>query len=273
MKRFTYLIILAIFLLNGCIGSQKDTGTDVRTRSLSLILKGQVPNDFIPREITITAIGDSLTQGVGDDTGQGGYLYYVQNQLSHLKGIRKVNIHNLGVRGNQSTHLIQRLKHEETIQPIKNSDLIIMTIGANDIMKIVRENFTHLSLDDFEKEQPQYLERLKDIVQTIRDYNNGVPIILIGLYNPFISYFSDLEEINQIIHDWNEGSFQVVQSYENMYFTPIQDVFMENIDELLSEDYFHPNQLGYQLIGNRVTDTILEKNLDDWMYEQHVQKE
>ncbi len=243
--------------------------TDVEVRKFNFLIKKQIPHDFIPINMTISALGDSLTKGVGDETNQGGYLHYLKSSLKTLKGIQEVSIQNFGIRGYRSNQLLNLLSDEKVQSNIQQADMVVFTIGANDLMKIVRENITHLSMDDFIEERTNYLERLNQIIKQIRSLNPTAPVIYISLYNPFISSFSQLKEINEIIDHWNSGSKEIINNYKQVYFVPIQDLFENDINELLFEDYFHPNQKGYELIGNRVMEVIIENKMVEWMIIHH----
>ena len=59
---------------------------------------------------------------------------------------------NFGVSGNRTTQLLDHLKNKKVQSAIENAELVIITIGGNDVMKVVTENLTDLDFDDFEKE-------------------------------------------------------------------------------------------------------------------------
>lgn len=71
-------IIITSLLLSGCSGgiAATTTGTATSDHDTGLSPKSEVPDDFIPRELRIASIGDSLTKGVGDETKQGAILRY-----------------------------------------------------------------------------------------------------------------------------------------------------------------------------------------------------
>ncbi|MBN6187797.1 hypothetical protein JQN58_12910 [Aneurinibacillus sp. BA2021] len=139
---------------------------------------------------------------------------------------------------------------------IKDADIILLTIGANDVMKIVRANFNHLTYDDFVREQAAYQIRLQHIIDRIHRKNENAHIYLLGLYNPFDKYFGDIKEMDQIIADWNRMGAYVISQYDQAKFIPIQDIFHGAKENLLYEDNFHPNETGYKRIAERVLQYI-----------------
>lgn len=213
---------------------------------------------FFNKELKIVAIGDSLTQGVGDRTNQGGYVGILDQTINESKSI--VQFENYGKRGNRSNQLLKRIDEEDEIQDsIAKADIILITIGANDIMQVAKENITNLTFEAFEEERVEYEKRLKEIFNKITEINPDIRIYLLGFYNPFNKYFEDIKELNMIVGNWNNTGRNVVQSFENGHFIPTDDLFQVEDVHLLAEDNFHPNYLGYQRIAERVLNYLTEQ--------------
>ncbi|NQD65567.1 SGNH/GDSL hydrolase family protein [Bacillus haikouensis] len=249
MKKIAFFVLAFVLLLTGC--SLEEAAEHV-TREVSLWDKENPNENFIPKNLKIVSIGDSLTQGVGDSTKSGGYVPYLENHLEALDGINNAQFHNYGIKGNRTDQLLKRLKEDKVKRSIEESDIVMITIGGNDVMKIFRENLSHLSLEVFQEEKRLYQNRLNDIMKTIKSYNPNAGVVLVGLYNPFNTWFSDVDEVNQIIRNWNSASEQVLSSYDKTLFIKIDDLFIDSGDTLLYEDYFHPNDEGYKLIADRM---------------------
>ncbi|WP_210365073.1 SGNH/GDSL hydrolase family protein [Bacillus sp. REN3] len=257
MRKLTLLcLLLAVFLVSCAPFDSKENGKFNRIKETGMEVKESFPRSFFPKDINVVAAGDSLTQGVGDSTDSGGYIPYLKAQLEDEQSIKKAHFENFGVRGNRTEQLQERLEGKKFKSSIRQADLIILTIGGNDLMKVVRENFSGLELDQFQSEQLVFKEKLQAIFMTIRNENPEAPIVLIGLYNPFYHWFSDVEEMNQIINEWNQQSRTLVRQDGNAYFVDIHDIFLNNEENLLYSDYFHPNDRGYQLIADRVFDML-----------------
>jgi lysophospholipase L1-like esterase len=262
-NKLTLLYICLAIILSSC--SQFDRlqdGNVNKGKKSGISLKAELPVLFFPRDLHIVAAGDSLTQGVGDSTESGGYLPYLINMLEKEKTIRNANADNFGVRGNRADQLLKRLQSKEVQASMGEADLIILTIGGNDLMKVVKENFSSLRVHQFKAGQEEFKKRLEQIFKTIRASNHTAPIILIGLYNPFYTWFADVREMDQIVNEWNQQSNTIVLRDGNAHFVDIHDIFLNSEENLLYTDYFHPNDRGYELIADRVF-TILEGNLTD----------
>lgn len=261
MKKLFTLLILSTFFLSSC--SQSDRLELHKERTASAVVYEEIPADFVPKEIRIISAGDSLTEGVGDSTNTGGYLPYLRTLLEEEKGIKEVDFYNFGVKGNRTTQLLKRLQTEDMKETLAAADLVILTIGGNDIMKVVRDNISNLQLSVFEKEKEVYINNLIEIMNSIIQVNPEAYIVLVGVYNPFSQWFSDIQELDQIVSDWNEASQRVVSNYSNAYFVGIEDLFMNPAESLLHTDNFHPNDKGYELIAERLNETLEERTLPD----------
>ncbi|MBM7584248.1 lysophospholipase L1-like esterase [Bacillus pakistanensis] len=264
---FTFLI-----LLSGC---SVDNMTQHVMKELELDIKSDPPENFIPKDLKVVSIGDSLTQGVGDSTKSGGYIPYLQTQLESLKAIKEAKFTNYGVRGNRTDQLLKRLNKEKIKESIDEADLVIITIGGNDVMKTFKENISNLKIQAFESAMVDYEKRLHHIIQKIQSYNPNAGIVLIGIYNPFSTWFSDIKELNQIIVEWNTLSSRVIGEYNQTEFVEVQNMFLNSERNLLfEEDYFHPNDLGYELMANRMFKILTQREtLNELTNNQFLLKE
>lgn len=217
---------------------------------------------FFTQEINVVTLGDSLTEGVGDETKNNGYVGVLDKTINKEREI--VHFENYAKRGSRSGQLLTRLEDEEVVESIENADIIIITIGANDVMQVFKENFTDLTLDKFTSEQIRYEQRLMTIFSEIKDMNEYSNIYLIGFYNPFNEYFADIEELEFIVDSWNQIGLDVTEQFDDISYIPIKDLFEDTQINYLSEDNFHPNHLGYRLIAERILQYVTnEGELDD----------
>ncbi|WP_240050773.1 SGNH/GDSL hydrolase family protein [Metabacillus litoralis] len=212
------------------------------------------------KDLHVVAIGDSLTQGVGDETKNDGYVGILTNTFEDNN--IKVAIENYGKRGNRTDQLVKRLDKKKIKASVEEADIVLVTIGANDIMKIVKSNIMNLQMKPFNDAKIDYLERLDVIFTKIHSLNPNAKIYLIGFYNPFDRYFGDIEEMQMIIDDWNSSGQILTQQYDYVNYIPIADLFKDSDIELLSEDHFHPNSSGYSLMAKRILENIEEISVE-----------
>lgn len=222
---------------------------------------------FFNRSLYVVSIGDSLTEGVGDDEQNGGYVGILEETINQEEQL--VTIDNLGRRGNRTDQLLVRLEEEaDVIAAIDQADIVFITIGANDIMQVFKDNFTDLTLEKFTSEQIRYEQRLNRILTTLQKINPDATVYLIGFYNPFQEYFPDIDELEYIVNSWNQIGLDVTKQYDHIEYIPIKDLFENSSDAILADDNFHPNHIGYKKIAERILDYVTNEGEEDEPFSQ-----
>src|SRR5699024_9972461 len=130
---------------------------------------------------------------------------------------------------------------EDIEDSIDDADIILITIGANDIMQVFKNNITDLTLDKFSDETIAYEERLNDIFDTIEEYNKKADVYLIGFYNPFTNHFDYIEELETIVKELNDIGEGTVEERPHRHYIPVKDIFYHTEYDYMSDDNFHPN--------------------------------
>ena len=228
------------------------------------------------KRLNYVAIGDSLTEGVGDQTNQGGFIPLLSNAISEISDVNVVS-QNFGVAGNTSTQIYKRMTKEKKIQSaIKKADVITITVGGNDVMKVIRTQLTNLTENSFEKPAQTYQKQLTEIFDFIRDNKPNAQVYVLGIYNPFYLNFPDITEMQDIINHWNQTTQETIAQQKQMYFVPINDLLYQGVNgskgvttsdgevqtitnnALFEEDHFHPNNIGYQIMSDAVAEAYKE---------------
>lgn len=203
-------------------------------------------------KIYYLALGDSLTKGVGDEEQKNGYTERLAEKLEQWTDISEVVIDNRGKRGRRSDQLLKLLQKGHYDQELKNSELITITIGGNDIMKVVKNDLFEIKKDAFDSELLAFQQRYDKILTEIRNRNPHVPIMVIGLYNPFAIITDEIPEFESIISEWNQAIEATLLKYDNACYVHVQDLFDENADMVYHTDFFHPNGYGYTIMTERI---------------------
>ncbi|HEL2195760.1 TPA: SGNH/GDSL hydrolase family protein [Streptococcus suis] len=219
------------------------------------------------------ALGDSLTEGVGDTTGQGGFVPLLAQSLTNDYGY-EVDYKNFGVSGNTSNQILKRMKEDgELISYLKTADLLTLTVGGNDLRKAIIKNIANLKVSTFDKPAKDYGKRLDTIIKTARKNNPNLPIYVVGIYNPLYLNFPELTEMQTIVDNWNKMTEQITEKYQQVYFVPINDLLYKGLEGeagisqngsqvtnnlLYEEDSFHPNNTGYEIMKKAILERMNE---------------
>lgn len=267
---------LAIFLvLNWLVKSPQYT-------QKTIAQKTAVSKRVVKKQVTLTAIGDSLTYGVGDATESGGYVPLVKKELE-LQYDNQVTTHNFGVSGDTSTQIRTRILKQDKIQKgLADADVITMTVGANDLMHELQNNINHVSVTKIRKASKTYQQNLTKLIKTIRQHNPKAPIVIASIYDPFYVYFPTLTDLQTGMTLWNETTKQTIRQFDDIYYVDIDSVMTKpkgsvlanNKDKkttlnpyLYTTDHFHPNNRGYQAIANQFI-TKIEAIKAKWLYQK-----
>ncbi|HLO13023.1 MAG TPA: SGNH/GDSL hydrolase family protein [Pseudoneobacillus sp.] len=211
-----------------------------------------VQEEHIDKNQKIIALGDSLTRGTGDVEGKG-YIGYLVDQLQ-VKTKEKIVLENLGVKGFRTEQLLNQVKQPGIRGQIKNADIILITIGGNDLFQ-GGQTILELDITNVDNLRLQYLKNLEKIISEIRLLNQDSTIFLVGLYNPFI----DLKEAkltSKAVRQWNFETSELLDNHPQTVFVPTFDLFQLKVSDYLYTDHFHPNSKGYKLIAERVASLI-----------------
>jgi acyl-CoA thioesterase-1 len=190
--RLLVALVLAVFLMRGC------------SRKVS------IPSG------TIVFLGDSITAGYGLDPAQA---------YPSLIEIRGMTMLNLGVSGSQSDDGLQRLK--DYFSSGGNPRLVVIALGANDILHGVSPGDTEANLDAAIQECKR------------RD----IPVLLCGIRIP--GKFG------------TDSIFQNVAGKNHVPLLPDLLQGEQNQEDLLQDDG-HPNAAGQVIIAQKMQAALLQ---------------
>ncbi|QOR85716.1 SGNH/GDSL hydrolase family protein [Geobacillus stearothermophilus] len=257
MRRSTVALLIAVAALSGALwlGGLALAVQDQFFATAKPPTKEQRPSTAETRQhdekMDIVALGDSLTRGTGDESGKG-YVGYMVDALRRQTD-RPIRVTNLAVRGLRSDGLLRQLGQPEIQRQVAMADLIVMTIGGNDLF----QGGEALKLDrkQLNEAKRRYVANLDRIFAALRRFNSEAVIFAIGLYNPF-GDLDDAKWTSAVVRDWNFASAEVAARYPNIVAVPTFDLFALHVNDYLYSDHFHPNAAGYKRIGERVASLI-----------------
>lgn len=255
MRRVMYILIFSL-LLSGCSTREVYEVSSFSGRDNVRFEQYVLPDYFIPETIQVIGLGDSLTQGVGDEYKRGGYFGRVTLAMNDWKGVKDLKSDNLAKRGRRSDQLLKQLDESDIQKSVKEADVIYLTIGGNDIMKVVKKNLFNLEPKPFYTELGKFENRLDQVFKTIRGLNGDAVIFVVGLYNPLSILTDEENEFEMIIDDWNEAIEMQVIMDGKACFAPVNDLFVGNENLVYHSDFFHPNAKGYESMANRLIEKI-----------------
>lgn len=207
-----------------------------------------------PGNMDVTAVGDSLAKGTGDDTGSG--FARATSELLQKQGVDSKLVNNLGINGLTTAGLLPMLDEDGVQYALRQAGVIILSIGANDLFAGADQMTELPEEEQLLAKMKQAEDRFVKLVEGIRKINSEAQLVYVMLYNPF----SDLEEVreqgNSIVQEWNRFASAVMDSAGRGLAIPTSDLFTFNSKRYLAEDHFHPNSEGYQAIAERIVQAL-----------------
>jgi len=201
--------------------------------------------------LKLVAFGDSLIYGFGDGVG-GGWVERLRRQWMLPESAGHV-LYNLGVRGDRTYQVSQRLENEFRHRgELRNRvpDAIILSVGLNDSARV--QSFTGRSYTDFEHFKT-VLDNLLNLSQLL------CPVIFVGMVPvdeskmPFQDclYYSHADQ-----YRYKEAT-KLACLERGIPYLDIFDKWLArgNIwcSSCLTSDGLHPNAAGYQSLFEDVT--------------------
>lgn len=247
----------------------------------------QLDSSAVPQPIDLVAIGDSLTEGIGDSLESGGYVPRVAELLEDNESVSQVTTVNFGIAGNTSGQILQRMENDPEIEKaVTEAEMVVFTLGGNDVIKTFKNELLNVQLESFEEPLVTYKENLSQILEQTQEWNPETAIYVFGIYNPYEIYFSEIEEMQLIMEEWNQSTATLAASFPHTHFIPIDTAFTSSrvlssdtsgtenasVNEayqnpyLYEEDLFHPNDEGYRKMAAILYNEI-KKGQPFWLNE------
>lgn len=233
------VVTLAIAMaVSGCQQEPESAevqGADTETSTASVVTtEAAAPTEqqTSSSSLTILALGDSLTEGLGVDK-EDNYPAQLEDRLQAM-GYDNAKVINSGLSGETSTGLVNRLDWVMQTKP----DVTILTIGANDAIRGI--------------DVATIEANIRTAVKQLQD--NGSIVILGGmsiydnLGSDYVAAFSDI--------------YPRVAKDMDLTLIPF---FLEGVggDRALNQaDAIHPTKEGYEIIVNDNILPILEPTLE-----------
>ena len=260
MRSKVVKVILLITIASFCLFAYGFVSgvNDVLNPTASNLVK---KNDVVAKEkkktgtLQIVSLGDSLTRGVGDKEGIG-YIGQMKEDLQKDYK-QKVALTNLAVSGAKMPDLLKQIESSGAQYSIKQADVIVLTIGGNGLFP-GWESLGKIDLETYRPDTETFQSEAKKIIEEIRKVNTDSPIFWLGLYNPFEDV-EDLKGSSNIVVDWNASLEKLALTDKNVYITPTFDLFQNRGKDLLYSDHFHPNEVGYTYMAERLVQNVASK--------------
>ncbi len=225
---------------------------------------------FHDTKIQYVVLGDSLAAGqnpFGEKTGYG-YSDYIKEYLEK-NGKLEQYIKEYATSGYTTEDILHDLEsnkkvyvsgHEVNLRKaLRESDLVTLSIGANDFMKDIRLDDLDLShVDTYIQKIDIIMESVHPTLKEIRKYAKN-KLIVIGYYNPFPLLFRTSEKEVDTLFRYIDNSFDALCSLYHAEYVSVYQLFKDHWEFLPNPFDIHPNLKGYEGIAHLVIEKYLKE--------------
>jgi lysophospholipase L1-like esterase len=201
-------------------------------------------------EISHLAIGDSVIHGVGADQNKD-LVYQFSNNLA-LQTHKKIHYQNEGINGITSSELQDLIQSGRFDEKIKNSDIITINVGGNDILQMVNGNNIYNAIQKFDQLQAGFSNNLSNITSRIHRINPKATIVFLELYNPLSPSDQFYPIADKLLPKWNLKIYEVANHYASSIVVETTKVINGEKLSNLAPDGVHPNSAGYTAISEQM---------------------
>lgn len=291
MKRLFIIIGICVLLVSGCNTiSIEDRETVIEEQAVepvsidvvgneeeNVTVKEMIEGFFLfdwldlkeidARPVQYLALGDSLTRGIGDEKSDLGFTGILARELEKWPAVSEVILDNRGKNGRRSDQLLTLLENGHYDAELESVDLLTMTLGGNDVMKVVKRDIFNLNKKIFITEMPRFIERYQEIIKLIRAKTDA-PLVMIGFYDPFKVITEEIDPLetsqpfDSIITEWNDAIEELANRTTNACFVSVEDLYTSNLNMVYHTDFFHPNAKGYGKMAERVIERMKECDVE-----------
>jgi lysophospholipase L1-like esterase len=188
-------------------------------------------------DVRIAALGSSSTAGTGASSPKACYPSQLQAELSRRFPGKSFHVANLGVGGQLARDMLARI--DTQVMPLKPS-LVIWQTGVNDAMQ-------NVGIDGFRAALARGVDKI---------LAQGVDVILLDMqYFPKGEKLPGYKEYLRVMRQVaEERKIPILHRYDIMKHLVTTAQFTS--EQLLANDSFHQNDLGYGCLSDLLADAI-----------------
>jgi lysophospholipase L1-like esterase len=200
-------------------------------------------------KLSVVLLGDSLAYGTGDEAGKG-----IGGRLApelKSRGISDVTATNLGVNGATTTEVAARLEEKDTRAALGHANAIVLSMGANDVRRELREAQTlraPLELID------EVLRNIQTVVAELHRINPAAHVFILGAYAP-VQHERASVLLAPLVAMWDATLVAQFASDPLVEVVRLSDI-VDRPERLSRIDGFHPGGDAYQEAAHRIAELI-----------------
>ena len=236
---------------------------------ISLLIVYLTYNKFLAqnRKIIYIPLGDSIAEGMTPYHNiDYGYTDYIKDYLKdndklsfYTKKFTKsgYTIDNIKRDINDNKTIVEGDKTYYLKEMLRESDLVTLTVGANDFLKGMSIDdipVKLLNIKSIKKDADRIANSFKDLLILIKKYAKN-EIIVTGYFNPLPKMKMYKEGLDEVIKYYNYLVEEICLDL-NVKYVDLFDSFDNKTKYFSNPLDIHPNKLGYEIISKEIIKNI-----------------
>lgn len=215
---------------------------------------------FKTDKLNYIALGDSVAEGM-NPYGEVGYSYtdYIADYLKKEKRLSSYT-KKYTKSGYITENVIKDIQNNNELKKdLRESDLVTISIGANDFLKNI--NIREMSIDNIKEIKLKIANSFPSIESTIKEVKKYAKnqVIIVGYYNPIPFLFNTNGNDLDILFAYMDDEYQKIADKYDCDYVSLYLLFKNNSSYLPNPADIHPNLDGYKAISREVI-KVLHKN-------------
>lgn len=211
-------------------------------------------------EACYLAIGDELAKGhTPFDTYSESYTDYLYDYLKNKD--KKITLNKEFIMEDlRIKDLLESLKNpnvyeqKNLAQAIKNSSIITISIGSEELFSKLRSNNFKTSNEKLYEFVDEMIDELKKLLLEMQKIKK-TDIYIIGYYNPLV-YNPENETKLKSLFNYIDIKLKDLEKIKKVYYVEISSEFEKKTYYLPNKDHAFPSLEGYNYISNKIIEKI-----------------
>ena len=211
---------------------------------------------FYNDKVSYIALGDSLAEGI-NPYGERGYSY-ADFIADNIKSKNKLKFYTkkYSESGYKIEDVINELNDISLRKELRESDLVTISIGANDFLARINKNNLNINdITNYKEIVTELIPGIDNCIKEIRKYAKK-DLVIVGYYNPIPFLFNTSKKELDLLFSYIDDEYNKIAKKYNATYVSNYELFKKGKEYLPNPADIHPSIEGYQAIANNILNSI-----------------
>ena len=220
--------------------------------TLTVLLVFGIYNFNKTNKINYIPLGDSIAEGMNENFEIGkSYADFIKE---YLKKEKKLSYYTKSYTksGYTTEDVINDIKNKSELKKdLRESNLVTISIGANNVLRKVDKNNPEESLINLKEYVDEEKENIKDCIKEVRKYAKE-DIIIVGYFNPLPNLFETRAKELDIMFAYIDIMYKDIAKEYDCTYVSMYQLFKKHKEYLPNPENIHPTEAGYKAMADLI---------------------